>query len=133
MTHLLDTTACVTYIRGLNPLLLARVTDAPPGTVALCAPVTAELYDGAEQASNPAAEYVRVAQFAAPYPVLPFDDAAAREYARVRHALRRAGTPIGHHDYLIAAVALANNLKLVTHNTRHFARVPGLDVEDWEV
>lgn len=33
----------------------------------------------------------------------------------------------------IAAIALANNLILVTHNTREFSRVEGLQVEDWEV
>jgi tRNA(fMet)-specific endonuclease VapC len=133
VTHLLDANACVTYIRGKSLLLRARITAAPTGTVALCSPVLAELYDGAEQAKDPVAEHARVDAFAAPYPVLSFDAAAAREYARVRHALRRAGTPIGHHDYLIAAVALANNLKLVTHNTQHFSRVPGLDIEDWEI
>jgi len=33
----------------------------------------------------------------------------------------------------IAAIALANNLTLVTHNTREFGRVDGLQIEDWEV
>jgi tRNA(fMet)-specific endonuclease VapC len=33
----------------------------------------------------------------------------------------------------IAAIALANNLILVTHNTREFERVDGLQLEDWEI
>jgi tRNA(fMet)-specific endonuclease VapC len=32
----------------------------------------------------------------------------------------------------IAAIAMANNLILVTHNTREFGRVEGLKLEDWE-
>jgi len=28
---------------------------------------------------------------------------------------------------------LANDLTLVTHNTREFERVEGLQIEDWEV
>jgi tRNA(fMet)-specific endonuclease VapC len=43
------------------------------------------------------------------------------------------GTPIGSYDLLIAAIALVNDLTLVTHNTREFERVEGLQIEDWEV
>lgn len=39
---------------------------------------------------------------------------------------------IGPYDLQIAAIALANDLTLVTHNTREFARVPDLRLEDWE-
>ncbi len=42
------------------------------------------------------------------------------------------GAPIGPNDMLIAAIALANNLTVVTHNTREFSRVEGLRIEDWE-
>lgn len=42
------------------------------------------------------------------------------------------GTPIGIHDLLIASIALANDLTLVTHNTGEFSRVEGLRIEDWE-
>jgi tRNA(fMet)-specific endonuclease VapC len=42
------------------------------------------------------------------------------------------GTPIGPYDLLIAAIALANGLVLVTHNTAEFSRVSGLMFEDWQ-
>jgi len=64
--------------------------------------------------------------------VLPFDAAAARVYGRIRLALELAGTPVGPMDMLIAAIAIANNVILVTHNTREFSRIPGLQIEDWE-
>jgi tRNA(fMet)-specific endonuclease VapC len=64
---------------------------------------------------------------------IPFDDAAATEYGTLRAHLERQGTPIGANDMLIAAVALANNLILITHNTSEFGRVPGLKIEDWEI
>jgi tRNA(fMet)-specific endonuclease VapC len=34
---------------------------------------------------------------------------------------------------MIAAIAKAHNCVLVTHNVREFARVVGLQMEDWEV
>ena len=45
--------------------------------------------------------------------------------------LASQGTPIGPYDLQIAAIALAHDLTVVTHNTREFARVPGLKLEDW--
>ena len=63
--------------------------------------------------------------------VFPFDENAAEEYGRLRAYLEAQGTPIGHPDTQIAAIALANDLTVVTGNVRHFQRVPGLAVENW--
>ena len=64
--------------------------------------------------------------------LMPFDDVAAHSYGVIRAALETAGQSIGPNDTLIAAIALANGLTVVTHNTRELRRVPGLLVEDWE-
>ena len=64
---------------------------------------------------------------------LPFDADAAVEYAQIRAWLRRQGTPIGKLDTQIAAIARVHNLVVVTHNTRHFSRVPDLQIEDWTI
>ncbi len=66
------------------------------------------------------------------YMTLPFDDNAAQICGEIRADLARKGTPIGPYDVQIAAIALANNLTLVTHNTREFSRVPNLLLDDWE-
>ena len=63
---------------------------------------------------------------------LPFDDRAADEYGRIRAHLAGLGTLIGPNDLLIASIALANGLILVSHNTREFSRVPGLKLDDWQ-
>jgi tRNA(fMet)-specific endonuclease VapC len=57
---------------------------------------------------------------------------AAAEYARVRASLERRDEVIGANDLLIASIALANDLTLVTHNVNEFRRVPSLRIEDWE-
>jgi tRNA(fMet)-specific endonuclease VapC len=46
-------------------------------------------------------------------------------------ALRKNGVLIDDIDILIAGIALANNLMLVTHNTSHFSRIDGLEIQDW--
>ena len=63
---------------------------------------------------------------------LPFDDQAAMIFGDIRAGLAAQGTPIGAYDLQIAAIALANNLILVTHNTKEFTRISQLQVEDWE-
>jgi tRNA(fMet)-specific endonuclease VapC len=63
--------------------------------------------------------------------VLPFDAEAAAVYGWLRVELERKGQPLDDADLRIAATVLAANLILVTGNTRHFDRVPGLRVENW--
>jgi tRNA(fMet)-specific endonuclease VapC len=133
MTHLLDTNTCVVYIRGKNLKLRNRVDSSSPADLALCTIVLAELYYGAAKSRDPIAERAKVDALAAPYPCLPFDPVAAGEYARVRLELEARGQMIGANDLLIASIALANGLTVVTHNTAEFGRVPGLVIEDWEV
>ncbi|MEX2236256.1 MAG: PIN domain-containing protein [Dehalococcoidia bacterium] len=63
--------------------------------------------------------------------ILPFDEDAARIYGPLRLDLERRGRVIGEPDTRIAAIALSHNLTVVTGNTRHFERIPGLSVENW--
>ena len=62
--------------------------------------------------------------------VLSYDDASAREFGRVRGGLMRQGLTVGPVDLMMASVALANNLTLVTHDTRDHQYVPGLRLKD---
>ena len=52
-------------------------------------------------------------------------------YGRIRHELHSNGIVIGAVDMLIAAHALALGATLVTNNTPHFSRVPGLKTANW--
>jgi tRNA(fMet)-specific endonuclease VapC len=65
------------------------------------------------------------------FAILPFDGEDAHDTGRIRHALKLVGTPIDHFDLMIGGQARARGLILVTRNTRHFSRIPGLKVENW--
>ncbi|MCI0742403.1 MAG: type II toxin-antitoxin system VapC family toxin [Gemmataceae bacterium] len=131
--YLLDTNACVEYLRGKNALLLQRLASKPVVDIQLCSVVLAELYIGALRSAQPSANRTKIDNFAQPYACLPFDLLAADVHARIRHHLESLGMPIGPYDSQIAAIALANGLTVVTHNTIEFNRVPGLKIEDWEI
>lgn len=51
--------------------------------------------------------------------------------ANIQADLRKKGREIGHTDTLIAGIAIANKLELVTNNTEHFKRVKGLHIANW--
>ena len=94
-----------------------------------------ELYFGAYNSGRIQKNLERIhAFFEAPGPeILPLDDAVMNCFGKFKAELRRKGQPIGDTDLLIAGVAVSRNLKLVTHNARHFERIPGILLEDWFV
>jgi len=53
------------------------------------------------------------------------------EYGRIRASLETEGKPLDSMDILIASCAINNNLILVSHNTKHFSKIPNLRHEDW--
>ena len=132
MTYLLDTNVFVQYLRGRNPSVLAATAEhANAGRAAvLCGQSGA--FSRALRSARPEENRAKVDAFVRPYQSLPFDDEAAEIQAQIRHELETAGTPIGPYDLQIAAIALAHDQTLVTHNTAEFGRVRQLSIEDWE-
>jgi len=130
VTHTLDTSTCITFLRGKHPQLRQRVLSHFRD-IAITSVVAAELYYGAERSADPTTNRGQVDVFLAPFPLLLFDKAAAVAYGSIRADLARRGQLIGPNDLLIAAIALAVNATVVTHNIREFSRVQGLLVEDW--
>ena len=131
---LLDTNACITWIRGGNSRFEARAISRPQyaGRAVLCSVVRAELLFGAYRSQRRGENLERTNAFLAGFQSLPFDDDAAYRHALIRAELTAKGQLIGPNDLLIAATALAHGAILVTHNTAEFSRIPGLLLEDWE-
>jgi tRNA(fMet)-specific endonuclease VapC len=134
MTYLLDSNTCIGWLRQNQPKLVVRIKQERPTDIVLCSVVLGELYYGAERSGplHRANNRLRVGQLRQLFLSLPFDDSASEEYGRVRAHLAGLGTPIGPNDLIIAAIAVVNNLILVTHNTAEFSRVPGLSLDDWQ-
>lgn len=132
MRFLLDTNTCIGILTDRSPRLTARWKTMQASQLRLCSPVKAELWFGAAKSNKRAQVEQTLTVFFARFRSLPFDDQAARIYGVVRADLETKGTPIGPNDLLIASIALAGDLVLVTHNTAEFSRVNGLKLEDWE-
>ena len=126
---MLDTDTCSFAIRGGDAKLRAafqRHSDA----LCVSAITAAELRFGALKKGSPRITEA-VTCFLDLVDILPWTEAAAGRYAALRVHLESAGRPIGNMDMLIAASALAEGCRLVTHNLAHFGRISSLHVEDW--
>ncbi|AFZ28462.1 putative nucleic acid-binding protein, contains PIN domain (plasmid) [Cylindrospermum stagnale PCC 7417] len=132
MRYLLDTNVCARYLNGRSLAIRERLRATNFADIAVCSVVKGELFYGAMRSNNPERTLARQQEFLNLFVSLPFDDSAAFIYGRIRADLAANGTPIGPNDFQIAAIAMVNNLILVTHNTREFSRVNGLQIEDWE-
>lgn len=129
----LDTNAVIAAIKGgATPLSARYDRELPKGALAVSSIVIFEMRYGIAKSARVRQNAARLALFfRSPIAVLDFDAADAEEAGEIRAALERAGTPIGPYDILIAAQARRRGATLVTANTREFARVPGLKLEDW--
>ncbi len=132
MTYLLDTDICIDYLRGSNAVVRDRLLACSPNDVCLCSVVKAELLFGAHNSQKVAANLRRLRDFFEPFQSVFFDDGAAELYGSLRSHLRREGSEIGSNDLMIAAIAVALGLTLVTHNRSEFERVPGLRLAAWQ-
>jgi len=132
MGFLLDSNVCIRALNDLHSSVARKIAKTPPDNINLCTVVQTELYYGAYRSSRIEENLAVLARFFSLFKVLPFDSQAAIKMAQVRAQLARKGTPIGAYDLQIVAIALVNNLILVTHNTREFKRIEELQIEDWE-
>lgn len=130
-TYLLDTNTWIYALKGRPFELVERLGKVEPTSVVFCSVVKAELLRGAQRYANRETRLITLRTLFSRHLSLPFDDAAAEVYGRIRHELEMNGQVIGAMDRLIAAIALANDLILVTNNTEEFARISTLKLEDW--
>ena len=131
MRYLLDTNVCVGVLRDNHSAVARHLATIPPGQIALCSVVLGELFYGAFKSQQHDHTVTKLREFVSLFQSYTFDDDAAEIYGRIRATLAVQGTQIGPNDLMIAAIALAKDLTLVTHNTREFSRVEGLRWEDW--
>lgn len=132
--YLLDTDILSNLMKqSPSSALLVKVAQVPPEQQFTSSITFGELVYGAHRMKERTAVLLeKIEKALLPnLPILPFDAHAAQRYGEMRADLELRGTPIGDADMRIAAIALSQNLKVVTGNERHFRRVPELEIENW--
>lgn len=126
---MLDTDSVSYALRGEGNVA-GRILQHRPSELCISAITLAELRFGAhKRGSRKLHRLIEV--FAESVAAVPFDADAADAFGRLAADLALRGTPIGTLDAMIAAHALVQKVVLVTHNRKHFARVPQLRSESW--
>jgi tRNA(fMet)-specific endonuclease VapC len=92
MKYLLDTNACIVYLRGRNSNLRQRLDSTPVQDVAVCSVVKAELAYGAMKSANPQQNFALQQAFLRQFTSLPFDDLSAVAFDTIRAQLKLLGS-----------------------------------------
>lgn len=121
---LVDANIAIYAMDGGNEALRQRIAARAPGEVAISVISFAEVAHGTYLGKAPPSDLLEA--FVEAIPLLPFDEAAAREYSKLPFKRARF-------DRLLAAHALSIGAIVVTSNEADFADVPGLKVENWTI
>ena len=129
--YMLDTDTCAFVLRRSSDTLLARIQSVPVMQQVMSVVTFAELLYGVQLSSKKEANQAAVDALARHLAVLDWPQDAAGHYAQIRADLKRRGAMIGANDLLIAAHARSLGAIVVTNNTKDFARVKGLAIDNW--
>lgn len=132
--YVLDTNTVSELMRARPSVNLERRLARSMSACALPAPVVDELQYGIGRIEPPARRAVYqewLERLMSDLPVIPLDAMCAQWHGRERARLARVGKPPALYDGLIAAIAVVNELTLVTHNAADFERFAGIVLEDW--
>lgn len=133
--YLFDTDALTTTLKPRPPMgLIKRIQQTVPSEQFTSAITISEIVYGAHKCDRTEYHIRNLEDVLLPaVNVLDFDSKAAYVAGGLRAYLEAQGQPLMFADIQIAAIALANDLTLVTGNENHFRRVPGLRIENWLV
>jgi len=122
--YLIDANSVVYAMDVGNEVLKARLAQCEQGEIGISVISYAEVAYGTRIGKPPPPEVLEA--FISVIPIVDFDEAAAREYARLPFKRVRF-------DRLLAAHALSIGAIVVANNELDFADVPGLKVENWTI
>lgn len=130
MVYLLDTNTLIYFFKGMGDVADILLSQAPKD-IFIPSIALYELEVGIAKSTKPQKRRKQLESLISRINISSFGEQEAKAAAMIRADLESKGTPIGPYDTLIAGTALSNNATLVTHNTKEFRRVKGLNIEDW--
>lgn len=128
--YILHTDTCIFWLKG-SEAVDRRIRDAPPRALAITVITECELYYGAYKSAKREQNIAVVDALRRRMMTLHTSPETGPVYGALKADLERRGEILDDADILIASISLAHRRVLVTHNAKHFRRIPGLTIEDW--
>jgi tRNA(fMet)-specific endonuclease VapC len=129
MSFLIDTDICSAYLKSGGQIASRFIQHS--GQLHLSVITLGELYTWALRKNAPPKYLESLMAFLSDVTVLDVTQDVAQAFGTIRAQLFDQGVTISGMDLMIAATALVRESMLVTHNTKHFNKIPGLRVVDW--
>ena len=127
--YMLDTNAIVEMLRG-NRNVVSQIEKHGIKNCFISEITIAELTYGAIKSGN-SKHFDDIEIVESLFQIVPIYPSFL-DYARIRHHLTSTGFRIDTFDMLIGASAVQGKYVLITHNNKHFSRIPDLQIEDWQ-
>lgn len=131
MKYLLDTNVLVAMFRKQHGIR-ERIFEAGIENCFISDATLAELKVGAYK-TNDLRQWREVRETERSFTIIPVTTEDFDRYAQNRALLESQGIKLDSLDLLIGSSAVENDMIMVTHNKKHFARIPNLQIEDWEM
>ncbi len=131
LRYMLDTNICIYIAKKAPEKVLEKFESLEVGSVGMSIITHGELLYGVKKSQHPRKSEKLLQELASLIIPIPLNPLVAKHYGDTRAFLEKKGTPIGNNDLWIAAHAMAEQVILVTNNTKEFSRVPHLKIENW--
>lgn len=130
MNVVIDSDILIYFLKG-QPEIVSRLSAHPIENIFTTRINVTELLYGAYNSSKIGQNLNKVNAFLGNFQVLEFDEKASVVFAQEKARLKQNGVPIADMDLMIASIAIANDIALVTNSFRHFGRIKNLKIERW--
>ena len=130
--YLLDTDTIIYSLKG-NEAVERNLQDHLDDPMKVCIITLMELYFGAYKSQRITANLARVRTIENAFEIILIGRESGETFGMLKASLEKSGTPLDDFDLVLASSALANNLTLVTNNSKHFGRIEGLRITNWSV
>jgi tRNA(fMet)-specific endonuclease VapC len=131
MKYLLDTNICI-YFLNQEKRITEKMNQIPTDDMAISIVTIAELQFGAFNSNKIKENLERIKYLRSIIKIINLNTVITEEYAKIKSNLRKSGNIIDDFDILIGAIAVVNNLILVTNNQQHFNRIDNIIIENWK-
>jgi tRNA(fMet)-specific endonuclease VapC len=129
--YLIDTNILIFLCNLKSKLLERRFKRHRPEEFLVSSITVGELIYGVNKSQHRDRNLQAILKILSPFKIIDFDSSDGWEYGEIRADLEERGAIIGGNDIMLAAQAKRRGLIVITNNTGEYARVNGLQVEDW--